>query len=460
MKHVHFIGIGGTGLSAIARLLLESGYTVSGSDRTLSALARDLATAGARVYVGHSPLNVQGADIVVRSSAVPEDNAEVVAAKEAGIPVLKRSDFLGEFMAGHTAVAIAGTHGKTTTTAMIAWMLNQLGLDPSYIIGGVSKDLHGNAHAGQGEYFVIEADEYDYMFMGLRPAWIVLTTLEHDHPDCFPTPQDYIRAFSDFITQLRPGGGVLVCRDDAGAFSLGETLPMGVQMLPYGAGEGPGYYAVDIFSKPGRGLSFTAWYRTAGKPPAELAQVDLAVPGEHNLRNALAALGVAHQLGLPVEKAAAALSTFSGTGRRFDILGEAGGITVIDDYAHHPTEIRATLAAARQRYPGRRLWAVWQPHTYSRTRTLLDGFLQAFDSADRVIVTEVYAAREDNPSFSAAQVVEAMPHPHAVFAPTLADTVELLLSQLQPGDVMLVLSAGDADQISAQVLERLKEKEN
>jgi UDP-N-acetylmuramate--alanine ligase len=460
MRHVHFIGIGGTGLSAIARLLLESGYTVSGSDRTFSPLARDVAAAGARVYVGHAAVNVQGADVVVRSSAVPDDNPEVVAALQSGIPVLKRSDFLGEFMAGHTAVAVAGTHGKTTTTAMIAWMMSQLGLDPSYIIGGISKDLHGNAHAGRGEYFVIEADEYDHMFLGLKPAWIVLTTLEHDHPDCFPTPQEYIQAFTDFVAQLRPGGGVLVCRDDVGATALTDALHSGVQLLPYGLGEGRGYFATGLEANAGGGLSFKAYYQTVRQPAVALAQVALQVPGEHNVTNALAALGIAHQLGLPVEKAAEALSTFTGTGRRFDVVGEAGGVIVIDDYAHHPTEIRATLAAARQRYPDRRIWAVWQPHTYSRTETLLEGFLSAFDDADRVIVTEVYAAREHNPAFSAQQVAAAIHHPAAVFAATLTDAVHQLKAQLLPGDVMLVLSAGDADQISVQVLERLKEKEN
>jgi len=460
MKHVHFIGIGGTGLSAIARLLLESGYTVSGSDRTFSPLAREVAAAGVRVYVGHAAINVQGADVVVRSSAVPEDNPEVIAAHQAGIPVLKRSDFLGEFMAGRTAVAVAGTHGKTTTTAMIAWMFSELGLDPSYIIGGVSKNLHGNAHAGRGEYFVIEADEYDYMFMGLRPAWIILTALEHDHPDCFPTPQDYLRAFADFIGQLRPGGGALVCRDDAGVNALMEILPGGVHLLPYGVGEGRGYFAAGIAANSDGELSYTACYQSSDQPAVALAEMTLKVPGEHNVYNSLAALAVAHQLGLPVQKAAAALSAFSGTGRRFDILGEAGGITVIDDYAHHPTEIRTTLAAARQRYPGRRIWAVWQPHTYTRTQTLLQGFLNAFELADRVIVTEVYGAREDNPAISAAQVTASMHHPAATFAPTLEDAVRHLLAELQPGDVMLVLSAGDADQISAGVLESLKQKEN
>jgi UDP-N-acetylmuramate--alanine ligase len=423
MKHVHFIGIGGTGLSAIARLLLESGYTVSGSDRTLSPLAHAISAAGAKVMAGHTAENVQGADVVVRSSAIPDNNPEVQAALQAGIPVLKRSAFLGTFMAGFTTVAVAGTHGKTTTTAMIAWMLSELGQDPSYIIGGISKNLNSNAHAGQGQVFVIEADEYDRMFLGLKPDWIVLTTLEHDHPDCFPTPEEYVQAFSDFIAQLRPGGGALICRDDAGVSALTGALPGGTHIFPYGLDEGQGYFATGLSSNAAGGMTFSAYYQAAGQPAVRLAEVQLSVPGEHNVRNALAALAVIHQLGLPVYEAGEALANFLGTGRRFDVLGEAAGVTVIDDYAHHPTEIRATLSAARQRYPDQRIWAVWQPHTYSRTQTLLDGFLHAFDQADRVLVTEVYAAREDNPTFSAAQVVAAMPHPAVTFAPTLDNAV-------------------------------------
>ncbi|HSV86533.1 MAG TPA: cyanophycin synthetase, partial [Levilinea sp.] len=231
-------------------------------------------------------------------------------------------------------------------------------------------------------------------------------------------------------------------------------------LLPYGLGERNGYYATGIAANAVGGLSYTAYYQPTRQSGSALAVVALKVPGEHNVHNSLAALAVAHQLGLPVQKAADALSSFSGTGRRFDLQGEASGITVIDDYAHHPTEIRATLAAARQRYSGRRIWVIWQPHTYTRLQTLLEDFLRAFDQADQVIVTEVYAAREHNPAFSAAQVAAAIDHPSVAFAPTLENAVEQLLAQLQPGDVLLVLSAGDADQISAKVLQNLKQKEN
>ncbi len=449
MKHIHFIGIGGAGLSAIARLLLESGYQVSGSDRAASPLARAIEAAGAQVFIGHAGEQVRGADVVVRSSAIKDDNPEVLAALALGIPVLKRSDFLGQFMSGRTGIAVAGTHGKTTTTAMIAWMLARIGQDPSFIIGGVSKNLGCNAHAGKGPAFVIEADEYDRMFLGLLPDWIVLTNLEHDHPDCFPTMQDYRQAFTDFIGHLKPGGGLLVCRDDEQALALASAAPQGCQALTYGLHPEADYQAVNLAAG-SDGLRFEVLHNNE-----RLAVVELQVPGEHNARNALASLAIAHRLGLDTQQAALALGEFQGTGRRFDVQGNVAGVTVVDDYGHHPTEIRATLAAARSRYPGRRIWAVWQPHTYSRTQALLDGFLHAFGDADRIIVTEVFAARETNDHFSAATVAAQMPHPAVEFAPTLAAATQSLLRQLRSGDVLIVLSAGDADQISAEVLKGL-----
>ena len=456
MEHVHFIGIGGTGLSAIARLLLESGYEVSGSDRILSPLARELARAGIRVYEGHDAKNLAGANLVVRSSAIPDDNPEVTAAKAAGIAVLKRSEFLTKLLSDKTGIAIAGTHGKTTTTSMMAWVFAALKQDPSYIIGGVSKNLSSNAHAGKGRFFVIEADEYDYMFMGLHPSLIVLTSVEHDHPDCFPTPLDYRRAFEAFIGQLNQDGILLVCRDDAGAFGLAEAAPAGCTTYSYGLSAEADFRAHSLHVNSSGGYSFIISSRQTKEA---LAVVDLQVPGEHNVRNALAVLTAAHLYGLSVEKAAQALGEFSGTGRRFDIIGEAMGVTVIDDYAHHPTEIAATLTAARSRFPGRRIWVVWQPHTYTRTRTLMAEYFNAFSAADRVVVTEIYAARERENVFSAKVVVDQMVHPAVTFIPTLKAVTAHLLENLKSGDVLMVLSAGDADQVSADVLAGLKERE-
>lgn len=455
MTHIHLIGIGGSGLSAIARLLLESGYTVSGSDRTLSDLARELANAGATVFTGHAAENVRGADLVVRSSAVPDANPEVQAALAAGIPVLKRADFLGRLMSGRTGIAVAGTHGKTTTTAMLAWLLTACGQDPSYIIGGVSKNLGNNAHAGKGQPFLIEADEYDRMFLGLNPRISVVTVMEHDHPDCFPTPEEYRAAFNDFVRRLQPGGLLITNADDAQAAELPGEIPAGCRAITYGMNENAGLRAVDVRRNQAGGFSFRA-IAADGTPVSSIA---LQVPGEHNVRNALAAFAVAQELKLDLNAAAASLASFQGAGRRFDLRGEAGGIAIIDDYAHHPTEIRATLAAARARYQDRRIWAVWQPHTYSRTCLLQTEFSQAFHDADCVIVTAIYAAREQDDGFSADRIVAQMRHPSARYIPALSDARDALLAELQPGDVLLVLCAGDADQISAQVLSALRQKE-
>ncbi len=456
MKHIHLIGIGGTGLSAIALLLKQRGYTVSGSDRTLSPLARQLSAQGVTVYAGHDAQNVVQADLVVRSSAIPDDNPEVLAAQAAGIPVLKRSEFLGQLMEGSSVIAVAGTHGKTTTTAMVAWIFTRLGQEPSYIIGGVAKNLGGNAHAGSGSVFVIEADEYDNMFLGLSPQVEVVCTLEHDHPDCFPTRESYNEAFVKFVQRLEPDGLLLVCADDKGASWLAKNHSRNdIRTLTYGAHTEADYRAEDLKPNPCGGFDFTVVHHGE-----ILASISLQVPGEHNALNALAALAVAHSQNLSLDQVAEALAEFEGTGRRFEVLGEAQQIVVVDDYAHHPTEVRATLAAARARYPGRRIWAVWQPHTFSRTITLLDEFIAALKLADCVVITEVYAAREHGQGFSSAAIVESMAHPSAYFAPTLPAATQYLLEQLQPGDVLLVLSAGDADQISAAVYAELKSMED
>ena len=452
LDRVHFIGIGGSGLSAIARLLAESGVTVTGSDRALSPLAQELQAAGIRVSLGHAPENIAGASIVVRSSAVPDNNVEVIAARQAGIPVLKRADFLGRLMENRVCIAVAGTHGKTTTTAMIAWMLTRLQQDPSYIIGGVSTNLGNNAHAGNGAAFVIEADEYDRMFLGLSPRLALVTYLEHDHPDCYPAFGDYRQAFVDFIHRVQPGGTLFVCADQPVTAALAGEVSSGVETFTFALHTSASYTLQGLGTNAAGGSTGSACFTPAGAPNLPLGQLDLQVPGEHNASNALAALAVAHRMGLSTTHAAAALNAFQGTGRRFELRAEINGITLIDDYAHHPTEIRSTLAAARARYPQHRIWAVWQPHTYSRTQALMPEFAASFAQADRVIVMEVYAAREKNDTFSSAVIVPQMQHPGAVFISTLEAVSRHLSTALQPGDVVLVLSAGDADQVNTQVL--------
>ncbi len=464
MKHVHMIGIGGSGLSAIARLLLESGYVVSGSDRTLSPLAADLQAAGAKVFIGHEASQVSGADFVVRSSAVADDNPEVLAALAAGIPVYKRADFLGRLMENRIGIAVAGTHGKTTTSAMIAWMLADMQQDPSFIIGGVSSNMGVNARAGQGKAFVIEADEYDRMFLGLQPVYGIVTNIEHDHPDCYPTPAEFRAAFVEFAGLVSQKGALIACAEDMGAFELmAEARRMGKRVVGYrisadGRTEaGEGTIARSLRPNALGGFTFDAVVRLSGLVQY-ISTIELRVPGLHNVRNALAALTIAGLMNLTLKEAALSLGKFTGTGRRFEVKGEANGIIVIDDYAHHPTEIRATLSAARARYPGKRIWACWQPHTYSRTQTLFDEFVISFNDADEVVVSEVYAAREARQDFSAQQVVKAMRHPAVHFVASLDDIQEFLLAKLRPGDVLLVLSAGDADQVSRQVLAALQQR--
>jgi UDP-N-acetylmuramate--alanine ligase len=469
IRRIHFIGIGGTGLSAIARVLHESGYQVSGSDRVLSPLAQDLRAQGVRINIGHQAENIEGAQVVVRSSAIPDDNVEVVEAQKRGVPVLKRSEFLSSLMDKHFGIAVAGTHGKTTTTAMIAWMLTSMGQDPTFIAGGVLNNLGRNAHAGKGPALVIEADEYDHMFMGLTPRIAVITSIEHDHPDCFPTPDDYFRAFDEFAAQAGDKGTLLVCTNDAGAARLGQMAEKrGQTVLTYAirdprnkAAYRPADYIADtLSSNPDGGQNFDAYCTLAGKKFELHSAISLRIPGRHNVQNALAALAVAHLMQLPVEQASRTLSEFTGTGRRFEVRVEAQGITVIDDYAHHPTQIRATISAARMRYPDRRLWVVWQPHTYSRTRALLTDFATAFEQADQVVLTKIYAAREQPPAdgFSSEQVAEAMKHTNVKYLADFSQVVEFLSDELMPGDVLLVLSAGDATQVSDDVVARLRER--
>ena len=463
MAKVHFIGIGGSGLSAIARLLMESGHTVTGSDRVLSPFAVDLQKAGATVHIGHHPRYVYGADWVIRSSAIPDDNPEVQAALAANIPVYKRADFLGQLMADKTGIAVAGTHGKTTTTAMIAWVLTELKRNPSFIIGGTMRNLGVNARAGKGNLFVIEADEYDRMFLGLRPRMAIVTNLEHDHPDCFPTFEDMFSAFEAFVDLLPADGTLIVCADDSGAASLSaRARKTGKAVVGYALQgdmtiNSPNWMqARGLRPNAQGGISFDVASNLSGGLSS--VSVDLQIPGEHNVRNALATLAVVELLGLSTRKAARALAKFKGTGRRFEIRGEAKGVTVIDDYAHHPTEIMATLAAARARYAKRRIWAIWQPHTYTRTQTLLTEFTRAFKDADEVIVSEVYASREPKQDFTSAEVVSAMPHASARYIETLEEISQYLIDHLQPGDVLLVLSAGDADRVSVDVLAGLQER--
>ena len=451
-KHVHLIGIGGAGLSAIARVLLEQGIEVSGSDLHVSPVAEALIRDGAAVFEGHDARNIDGADLVVVSSAVPEDNVEIQAARAARIPVERRPTFLGRMMEGKRGVAVAGTHGKTTTTAMIATILLRAERDPTFIVGGVLAEPNTNARAGGSRLFVIEADEYEQTFLSLKPEIGVITNVEHDHPDCYPTFADCRLAFESFAA-LVPGSGLLaVCADDPVARAIGQDNVGRKPVRFFGLGEGAEWRAEETRPNFAGGIDFLAV-----RDAETLGLVRLRVPGAHNASNAMAALVVTDFLGVPFGMAREALTSFRGVARRFEVKGQARGVLVIDDYAHHPTEIQATLRAAKERFPERRIWAVWQPHTYSRTRQLLTEFAASFDDADRVMVLPIYPAREtDALGVSAQEVVETMSHPGVEVVDSLEEAVDRLVGEVRPEDVVLTLGAGDVNMVGEQLLTRLE----
>ncbi len=455
MEHVHFIGIGGSGLSAIAKLLLESGYAVSGSDQFESPLTKDLSAAGAQISIGHQAENIQNADVIVRSSAIPDDNIEVKAALNAGIPVLKRSAFIGRILQNNKGIAIAGTHGKSTTTAMLTWILTALDLDPGYIIGAISKNTGKNAHAGTGPYFVIEADEYDRMFLGIEPFVEIINPIEHDHPDCYPTMADYVQAFIDFAGNLKPDGLLFINSSNTAANTLIQSLTKKQKAWTFGLESNNHYFAQNLSLNHHGCYSFDLCFKPDHSEISKMTTIHLQVPGTHNVCNAIACLAVVHQLGLNVEKAGKALAAFTGIARRFEIAGVANGITFIDDYGHHPTEIKTTLAAARSKYPDHHIIAVWQPHTYSRTMSLLTDFGSAFSDADEVIVTKVYAAREMNDSFNPQTILNAIHNSQVQYFPENRQVSDYLAANATAPAIVLVFSAGDAIEINQNILKQL-----
>ena len=431
-------------MSAIARVLHERGESVSGSDQKRSDFAAELAEGGIDVTYEHRAENVSGADIVLASAAVPADNPELVAAREAGIPVLQRDEFWPELMGGKRRLAVAGTHGKTTTAGLLAWMLEQAGAEPSFIVGGELLDMETNAKAGDGDYFVIEADEYGLAFLGIRPHLGVVTNVELDHPDQFESMKEVEGAFQSFADQVQET--LIVCGDDEGAMHLSSR---GRQKVTYGLGTNNDWRAEEVRPNGAGGSDFLVIKRgeTLGLARSRL-------PGEHNVRNALAALSAADWAGVSFPTAREALTEFHGAGRRFEVLGEANRVTVIDDYAHHPTEVRATLQAARQRYPDARIHAVYQPHTYSRTKRLLTHMAGAMDDADHVIVTDIYPAREPHdPTITGAHVAAALDHVQAEHIGDLKAAAAALETQIEPGDVVITLSAGDGNQVGRLLLE-------
>jgi UDP-N-acetylmuramate--alanine ligase len=466
--HYHIVGIAGSGMSAIAALLLDQGHTVSGSDPAANRLTAALAARGATVYVGHGPAHVAGADAVLATAAVRPDHVELAAARQAGIPILGRADLWRRWSQERQVVAVAGTHGKTTTSAMIAVALRGAGVEAGYLIGADVPDLGGNAAWGDpAAPLVIEADEYARVFLALAPAAAVITNVEWDHPDIYPTAEAYSAAFAQFAAQAAEPRRLIVCGDDEGASAIAppEARLYGIEealaMDPVSCRLAPlDWSASGVRPRETGGVSFDIWrYSRRRMAQQRAGSQELLVPGAHNVRNALAALAVCEALGADVAAASAALAGFRGTARRFELKGEAGGVTVIDDYAHHPTEVRATLAAARARYPGRRVAAYLQPHTFSRTAALMDEWAGACGDADLLLVGDVYAAREQGDAAAmaaelaariAAAGVDARP------AGTVGAAAAALIALARPGDVVLTLGAGDGDGAGARLLEHLR----
>ncbi len=444
-SHIHIIGIGGAGMSPLARILLQQGKTVSGSDQQPSPITDSLQAQGATIYTGHQASNVSDADLVVASAAVRADNPELVAANRQGIPAIKGATLLGELMVGKKAICVAGTHGKTTTSAMIAKVLVDAGLDPTYVIGGEPRDLPASGHHGQGDYFVAEADEFDRRFLSLHPTVAVVTNIEPDHPDCYPTAESLLKAFATFVSLLPSDGCLVGCGDDDRVRELGR--PVGSRFISYGLDNGNEWSASQIASVAGGGIRFRPVHASR-----QLGECILAVPGLHNVRNALATMAVAQQAGVKYDTVRRSLASFSGVGRRFEIIGEVRGATLVDDYAHHPSEIRATLAAAKARFPGRRIVAVHQPHTYSRLKALLPEFASAFAAADEVLIADIYPSREtDTLGIHARDLAAAMGLP-ASYAGSVDETTRRLRDILRTGDVVITLGAGDVNRVLRDLL--------
>src|SRR5579859_6924098 len=460
-SRVHIVGIGGAGMSATARILLESGVAVSGSDRQANDITRDLARHGATFHEGHAAENVSGAQALFVSSAIKDDNPELVAAKASGIPILTRRQFFKYLLPGKTQIAVAGTHGKTTTTALIIHLLRETGRDPSYIVGGTLNNTGHNAHVGQGQAFVVEADEYGGMFLGLSPKIAVITNVEHDHPDQFPTMEAMLATFRAFIERLPADGVLIACADDPYALALAQArVRAGKTAMTYGIANTHADWQAQLDRTDSDQSIFTVSTIQSGQNKRP-QRVSSPLAGTHNILNCLAALAAVEAFGVPFDEAAQAISTFAGTGRRFEVMGRANGVTVISDYGHHPTAIKATLQAARQRYPRANIWAVWQPHTYSRTRILASEFARAFSGTNHVLITDIYAAREtpapgDLTGEDMAHLIVKSGHPDARHSGDLAATETILAREVQSGDVVIIFSAGDAPQIGEALLRDLQ----
>jgi UDP-N-acetylmuramate--alanine ligase len=456
VKRIHFVGVGGIGMSGIAEVLLALGFEVHGSDLKASDTTRRLQAQGAKVSYGHREENVDGADVVVMSSAVHSDNPEIVRATRDGVPVIPRAEMLAELMRLKHGVAVAGSHGKTTTTSLVAAILNEGALDPTVIIGGKVNQLGSNARVGQGEVMVAEADESDGSFLKLTPTIAVVTNLDLEHVDHYTGGLPELKAaFSTFVNRVPFYGLAVLCIDEENVQALLPEVTR--RFVTYGRSRQADYQAIEVVHE-GLASSFTVKRRGV-----ELGRVKVNLAGAHNVLNALAAIAVADEMEIPFDKSASALTAFQGVQRRFTQRGEvalAGGtLVVIDDYGHHPVELRATLAAAKNAYPGRRVVALFQPHRYSRTAALKDEFARAFNDADVVIVAPVYAAGEapieGATGEALAEALQKHGHHDARAATSLDDGIAQLAGLVKGGEVVFTLGAGDVTNAGPELLRRL-----
>jgi UDP-N-acetylmuramate--alanine ligase len=449
-QHAHFIGIGGIGMSGISEILLSLGMKVSGSDLRRSPVTDRLAQLGAAIYEGHDARNIAGATVVVTSSAVSATNPEVLAAHALKIQVIQRAEMLAELMRLKYGIAVAGMHGKTTTTSMVAAVLAAGGLDPTVVVGGRVDALGSNAKLGASQFLVAEADESDRSFLKLPPILAIVTNLDREHMDCYRDMTDVEQAFLTFMDKVPFYGAVTACLDNP---QLAAILPrVHRRVFTYGVAPEADFRLEFLASQPGS----LSCFRVSTKQ-GSLGPFELHVPGRHNVLNATAAVAIAQQLQVKPEKIAVGLQHFRGVDRRFQHRGTARGVTVVDDYGHHPTEIRATLAAARECAHGR-IHVVFQPHRYTRTRDLLDEFGAAFSDADTVIVLPIYAASEEPlPGITAELLAERVKGPFVRFAPDFPTAVALVASQARDGDMILTLGAGSVSQLGPQILAALNQ---
>ncbi|MCL5266847.1 MAG: UDP-N-acetylmuramate--L-alanine ligase [Bacteroidetes bacterium] len=453
VRKIHMVGIGGIGMSGIAEVLLDQGFEVSGSDRQLGEITERLSKLGAKVYKGHAAKYLNEADVVVYSSAVHMDNPELTAAAERKIPVIRRAEMLAELMRMKYGIAIAGTHGKTTTTSMTSLVLMDGGLDPTVIVGGKLSSFGGtNARLGHGEYIVVEADEFDRSFLQLAPVIAAITTLEREHLDIYTDLEDIKRAFVEFANKVPFYGFVILCLDEP---SIQEILPLiRKKIVTYGLNVQSDLRAINIAFRANRSR-FTLLRH--GK---DLGEIQLNVPGLHNIKNSLAAIGIGLELGIDFAQIRKAVESFTGVYRRLETKAEVDGVMVVDDYAHHPTEVQATLSALKSGWPDRRVVAVFQPHLYSRTRDFHDEFGRSFLNADILVVTEIYPAREEPIQGITGELIvndaRAFGHKEAYYVPDKKELPEFLMKIKKPGDIVVTLGAGDISKFGEEFVNKMK----